>query len=193
MPILGIMASAISGNLWAPGKDYDSIATTTVGGGGSSSITFSSIPSTYRHLQVRYIAQTNRGTYGISEYSLTFNGDTGSNYSYHELLGDGASASGLAYSTQTAIRGDGTIGTTTGGTFGVGVLDILDYANTNKYKTTKMLEGVDFNGTMAGYGGRIGLISGNWRNTAAITSITFVPNTGTLFSQYSQFALYGIK
>jgi hypothetical protein len=42
-PMLGIMASGISGNLWAPGKDYDSIATTTVGGGGAASITFSSM------------------------------------------------------------------------------------------------------------------------------------------------------
>jgi hypothetical protein len=52
-PILGILASGMSGNLWAPGKDFDSIATTTVGAGGASTITFSSIPSTYRHLQIR--------------------------------------------------------------------------------------------------------------------------------------------
>jgi hypothetical protein len=193
MPILGIMASQISGKLWAPAGAYDALATVTVPSGGAASVTFSGIPTGYKHLQVRYIVQTNRGTYGISEYALNFNGDTSSNYSYHELQGDGSGASGLGFANQTAIRGDGTIGTTTGGTFGAGVLDILDYANTNKYKTTRMLEGVDINGTIAGYGGRLALISGNWRNTNAITSMTFIPYTGTLFSQYSQFALYGIK
>lgn len=190
--MLNNIAAILGGALPEVG-DYESIATVTVGAGGASSVSFTSIAGTYKHLQVRYIAQTNRGTYGISEYALNFNGDTGSNYSYHELLGDGSSASGLGYATQTAIRGDGTLGTTTGGTFGAGVLDILDYANTNKFKTTRMLEGVDINGTIAGFGGRIGLISGNWRNTNAITSMAFIPYSGTLFSQYSSFALYGIK
>ena len=192
MPILGIWASSFR-SAAGPVGAYDALATVTVPSGGVASVSFVGIPTGYKHLQVRYLAQTNRGTYGIAEYALTFNGDTGSNYSYHELLGDGSGASGLAYSTQTAIRGDGTIGTTTGGSFGAGVLDVLDYSNLSKYKTTRMLEGVDINGTIAGYGGRIGLISGNWRNTAAITSMTFVPYTGTLFSQYSQFALYGVK
>lgn len=40
-------------NPWSPSTDYDSIATTTVGAGGAASITFSSIPSTYQHLQIR--------------------------------------------------------------------------------------------------------------------------------------------
>jgi len=73
--------------------------------------------------------------------------------------------------------------------FGVVVIDILDYANTNKYKTTRALAGLDINAA----GGFIALRSGNWRNTNAITTITLKPESSRIFAQYSQFALYGIK
>jgi hypothetical protein len=72
-------------------------------------------------------------------------------------------------------------------TFGTFILDILDYKDTNKYKTARSLDGSDANGS-----GEISLRSGSWRNTAAITSITLTP-TGTGIAQYSSFALYGIK
>ena len=188
MPILGILASSM-----AAAKDsYESIATVSVGAGGTSSVDFTSIPNTYTHLQLRYIAQTNRGTYGIAEYELRFNNST-TDYNYHPFYGDGSSVASLSYSFSSGLRGDGEIGTSTGGTFGGGVLDILDYANTNKNKTVRWLGGVDINGTIAGYGGRVGLFSGLWRSTSAITSIKLVPYTGSLFTQYSHFALYGIK
>jgi hypothetical protein len=66
------------------------------------------------------------------------------------------------------------------------ICDVLDYANTNKFKTLRSLTGNDRNGS-----GSIWLDSGLWRSTSAITSIKFT--TGTAFAQYSQFALYGIK
>jgi hypothetical protein len=69
--------------------------------------------------------------------------------------------------------------------FGAGIVDILDYANTNKYKTLRALAGVDFNGS-----GRVGLTSGLWQSTSAINAITL---EGSSFVQYSSFALYGIK
>jgi hypothetical protein len=142
----------------APASNFESIATVTVGSGGSSSITFSSIPSTYKHLQIRVFAQETRATYGIADISMTFNSDTAANYSVHGFYGDGSGVSQANnISTQSSITfGEGTIGTTTGGTFGVAIVDILDYANTNKYKTTRTLTGVDINGTIAGYGGRVG-------------------------------------
>jgi hypothetical protein len=175
--------------------DYESIQTHIVGSGGQSSITFSSIPSTYKHLQIRLLAQTNRGTYGIDQMNMRFNSDSGSNYSWHTLVGQGAGTPNAnAAVSQTVIQaGEGSIGTTTGGTFGVGVIDILDYANTNKYKTSRMLSGVDLNGTVGGLGGWITFSSGNWRSNSAITNISLGPTVGTLFSQYSHFALYGIK
>jgi hypothetical protein len=51
MPILGIIASAITGNLVT--TSYESIETVTVGSGGSATVTFSSIPATYTHLQIK--------------------------------------------------------------------------------------------------------------------------------------------
>ena len=171
--------------------DYESIATTVVGSGGTSTITFSSIPSTYKHLQIRLLAQTNRAVF-VDSLQLNFNSDTGSNYSWHGLQGDGSSASAFGFATQTYARiGDGTIGgaTGSGGQFGAGVIDILDYASANKNKTVRGLIGVDENGA-----GRIGLGSGLWRNSSnAISSISIAPQGGTLFLQYSHFALYGIK
>lgn len=163
---------------------YDSIATTTVGAGGASSITFSSIPSTYTHLQIRGIAGTTNS--GALDFAvITFNSDTGSNYSYHRLFGDGSSPSASA-STSVANIQTFCGGTTT---FGPVVFDVLDYANTNKYKTTRSLSAAENNGSGNEY---LAFTSGNWRNTNAITSITITGTYGT-FRQYTSYALYGIK
>jgi len=187
MPILGIIASAISGNL----NSYESIATTTVGSGGTSSITFSSIPATYTHLQIRMLARDNRSS-GASNLNVQFNSDSGSNYTGHNLQGNGAAASvGFEGASQTSIP-IMRISTTNIGAniFAGGILDILDYANTNKYKTTRALSGFDDNGVS---GGQIYFMSGVWMNTSsAISSMTITPVT-TPIQQYSSFALYGIK
>jgi hypothetical protein len=175
-----------------PGN-YESIATTTVGAGGAATVTFSSIAGTYSHLQLRYSCISNRGTYGIEDLKINLNSDTGSNYSFHGIRGDGAAVGVTAGVTQTYIYLDVASGTVTTNAFGVGIIDFLDYSNVYKYKTTRALTGVDLNGTVAGYGGRVGLQSGSWRNTAAVTSIVIAPLNGTQFNQYSSFALYGIK
>ena len=189
MPVLGIVASQISGHLFAPSGAYDSIATTTVGGGGAASITFSSIPSTYTHLQVRMLFRDTRSVVG--DYaSLQFNSDTGSNYALHLLSGTGASVTSAGYASQTSIdisRVAGASATTS--VFGAAILDILDYANTSKYTTTRSLGGVDNNGS-----GEIVLNSGLWMNTSAVSTITIKAQAGSAnFSEYSSFALYGIK
>lgn len=181
-PILGIYASQISGHLWSPAAAYDSIATTTVGSGGASSVTFSSIPSTYTHLQIRY-----SGNAGSNDIFFRLNGDTGSNYIRHYLYGGGGSAAAGASLAQTS--GSLGYGPVTADTniLGGSVFDLLDYTNTNKYKTTRSLTGFDSNGS-----GLLVLYSGLWLNTAAVTSITVLPNTGN-FNQYTSVALYGIK
>lgn len=191
-PILGIYASQISGHLWAPSGAYESIATTTVGAGGASSITFSSIPSTYTHLQIRFIARDNRGL-SYSYLGLRFNGDTGANYRNHYLVGYGSSVGagsdggGLTRWPTDGIPG----GSATANVFGAGIIDILDYTSTTNNKTLRALVGNDTNG-----GGSIYFDSGLWYATpSAITSITIVDqsNGEGNFVQYSQFALYGIK
>jgi hypothetical protein len=183
-PILGIYASQISGHLFAPSGAYDSIATVNVGSGGTSSITFSSIPSTYTHLQIR--AFTGTATYWSNAGYLAFNGDTTtSNYNDHAIYGSGASVASYYDSTNQGLF---YLGKSTSG-FDAAVIDILDYTNTNKYKVSRSLFGYDVNGAT----GYVGLASGLWRNTAAISSITITAGGAGDFAQYSQFALYGIK
>jgi hypothetical protein len=187
-PILGITASQITGHLWAPSNSYDSIATVTVSS-PVSSISFTSIPATYKHLQIRSIA---RGTVAQGEMQTfyQFNSDTGSNYAYHILRGNGSAAfaDGIASATSASAATRYSAANATSGIFGAGVTDILDYANTSKNKTIRNLGGVDANGS-----GQVYFTSGLWMNTSAITSIYIGINDGGNFAQYTQFALYGVK
>ena len=174
--------SLLVGNAPFIPTDYESIETVTVGSGGQSSITFSSIPSTYQHLQVRFMS-----LFTNARIDITFNADTGANYRYHLIQGDGSATYAEVGASTASIRVWPNGNSTTSGTPNVGIVDIIDYKNTNKYKIAQILNGYDQNGT-----GIISLNSGLWRNTNAITSITLATNTGN-FAQYSSFALYGIK
>jgi hypothetical protein len=169
-----------------PGSYY-SIATTTVGAGGASSISFTSIPSTYTHLQVRCIM---RSAGASANLTMQINGDTTNNYTYHVLYGDGSAVTASGAGTGLPYNFTGYM-PTSGGTanaFGTAVTDILDYANTSKYKTTRSLTGADMNGS-----GLVELASGLWLSTSAITQLDFkVSNGGSNFAQYSSFALYGV-
>jgi hypothetical protein len=172
-------------------SSYESIQTVTVGSGGQASISFTSIPSTYKHLQVRFMGRSNFSGGDRIGQEIQFNSDTGANYARHQLYGDGAAA-GAAATTSTTYISSGlselTAATAPSNVFGVGVIDILDYQNSSKYKTVRALAGQDQNSTS----GRIFLASGVWLSTSAITSITLLPENGS-FVQYSSFALYGVK
>ena len=173
--------------------DFESIATTTVGSGGSSTVTFDNISGTYKHLQVRYIARNSGTGDNFIAMKWIFNSDATAVYSNHYLYGNGAVTGSAATTSASSAGGDGLIGmikdNAAGYTnmFHAGILDILDYKDTNKYKTCRLLWGQDLNGS-----GRVALQSANWQKTAAITQIDFSCATGN-FMQYSQFALYGIK
>lgn len=188
-PILGIWASQ---NYPRVTTSFESIATVTVGSGGASSIDFTSIPAGYSHLQVRYSCQDNRGTFNDSLMNIRFNSDSGNNYAWHYVRGNGSATEATA-TTSTAQIQVATTATAATNNFLGGVLDVLDYANTNKYKTARILSGFDNNNTGSGSLGLIYLYSGLWQNTNAITSISFASSLGTSFNQYSHFALYGIK
>ena len=178
---------------FSPTGSYDALATYTVGAGGISTVTFTGIPNTYTHLQLRILAATDRATYAIDNMFVTLNGDTGSNYSFHSLEGSGSSASSGSAANNTDVRTGTLSSSAASNVFTTSIVDILDYANTSKYKTTRSLSGFDVNGTVSGYGGFIQLYSSSWRNTNAVTSITFNRQTGSNFLQYSQFSLYGVK
>ena len=177
-PILGILASSrlVSTN------SYESIATTTVGSGGQATISFTSIPSTYKHLQIRQMNLTNSAA---SSLRLQFNSDTGNNYSWHYLSGDGSTATAGAATSLNY----GYVGYTGGiANSSVGIVDILDYQNTNKNTTIRSLFGYEVNGGP----GYINMFSSAWYNTAAVTRIDLY-TASTSFNEYSSFALYGIK
>ena len=174
---------------------YNSIATTTVGSGGVGTVTFSSIPATYKHLQIRIFARgtSSSGGYPTSAY-ISINSDaTDANFTNHTLSGDGATVA-----TNTALNNRGNIFVTAGtngsfsntSTFTVSIIDFLNYADTNTYTTIRSLQGGDFNGA-----GTVRMDSMYWKNTAAITSISFITDPTYLgnYAQYSSFALYGIK
>jgi len=186
MPILGIMAS--SRPAFELVGSYDSLATVTVPSGGAAFIEFTSIPSTYKHLQVRWIFRSNRVT-NPDFLKLTLNGDTATNYSWHYIQGDGSTTLASASASADYIINRSAPGSSqAANVYGAGITDILDYANTNKYKTSRTLGGFDDNSI-----GQVSLQSGNWRSTSAVTSLRLTVGAGTLLSQYSSFALYGIK
>lgn len=187
MSRLGIYASSVTAGLVS--NSFESIATVSVGAGGSGTITFSSIPSTFKHLQIRAIA---RG--GNADLQTTFrirlNSDASAAYTYHRLRGDGstitATGSGLFNESYLYF---GAAGTSAGSNvFGASIWDFYDYASTSKNKVIKYLGGTESNGT-----GGIALGSGAWLNTSAINAITLTADGGSNFVQYSQFALYGLK
>ena len=173
---------ALAGNSAYEPPSFESIATVTVGAGGSSTINFSSIPSTYQHLQLRTFTNNSTSLFNVTR----FNSDSGNNYSFHFIAGDGSIVEVFGISSVGGISNI-TYASNVTNNFFAGVIDILDYANTNKNKTVRSLTGWDTNG-----GGSMHLRSGAWYSTSAITSITITADAGN-FSQYSSFALYGIK
>lgn len=184
------MSIRFARGLWSKftaGSDFELIETVTVGAGGAASVTFSSIPGTYKHLQVRALVRDAQAS-GFNNAQMTFNGDTGTNYSGHMVYGNGTSAASAGYAN-TANMNVALYFASAGhaaGVFSVGVVDILDYTNGGKYKTARSLTGGDANGS-----GIVLLTSGSWRSLSAVTSLTI--SSGATIQQYSSFALYGIK
>lgn len=172
---------------FSPTGSYDALATYTVPSGGVSSITFAGIPNTYSHLQIRSIAQCSSTGSDWQRLLVSFNSDTtNSNYVDHLLYGTGSSAAALA---ETSTRkGFGTASRSGVSYFAVGVTDVLDYASSSKYKTSRTLTGLDTNGN-----GQIRFESNLWMSTSPISSITLTIEDSSNFNQYSQFSLYGIR
>jgi hypothetical protein len=184
----GIYASQISGHLFTLTGSYDALASVTVPSGGVSSVTFAGIPTGYSHLQIRAFARSTESGSTNTNAFFQFNGDTGSNYSEHQLAGDGSSASASGAASQVwAYTGLATGNSSSSNMYGAFIVDVLDYANGNKNKTIKTLSGNDQNGS-----GYVLLRSGAWYSTSAISSIVITPGGGS-WQQYSSFALYGVK
>ena len=180
-----------SGGAGGGGGSYESIATLTAAG-GETSLTFSSIPSTYKHIQIRFLARSARtgGLPGFENLNLQFNSDTGANYAHHFLRADGSGvyAGGTTSATQININNAVIAsGSSNSLTYATGLISINDYSTTTKNKTVAAYAGSDFNGS-----GRIALSSGFRNSTSGITSITLQID-GQQFASGSVFSLYGIK
>lgn len=181
MPIFsGVIASQISGRLWSgPQGAYDALASVTLAS-AVSSVTFSGIPTGYKHLQIRTINKVESGT---PDLWMRFNNDEGTNYKFHILRGSGSGpATAESYIAASITNPVSTY-------FQTSIIDIVDYNSTSKLKTSKIFVGRDNNGV-----GEVGIWSHLWTATPqAITSITFIPSAAVNISASSTFALYGVK
>jgi hypothetical protein len=215
MPIIGTLANSSSrgfGGLRTFITEtgaYNSIQTANVGAGGQAYIEFTNIPSTYKHLQIRYVAQDNRTTYGHDQIRMQVGSsntlDTNSTaYVYHYARGNGATTDGQNFPSSSGDNASIQLNTASGtnvspGSWGAGIIDITDYSNTSKIKVIKYFSGVDLNGDGSGRGavpGRIVFGTGMWNGTNGLNAINIIklfPENGSLFNQHSRFALYGIK
>lgn len=188
MPILGIVASGAN----VASGAFESIASAT-GTGSSGTITFSSIPNTYQHLQIRCLLRNDEAANAYRDLRIRLNGDTGTNYNAHLLYGDGTSATATeratpsTYTYITAMLDGYPRDSVTANVMGVIIIDIHDYASTTKQTTTRHFGGVDANGA-----GRIFVSSGLWNSTSAVTSVDIISEAGN-WKTSTSFALYGIK
>jgi hypothetical protein len=187
------VASAASNSITpAAASDYESIATYTLTG-SVSNVEFTSIPDTYKHLQIRFICRTTRATAG-SYMRMQYNSDTASNYADHGLRGTGSGGAPTTdnASSQTWMSINRIAGSTApSNVFGVGIIDILDYTNTNKKKVSRYIAGLETNQNNTN--SEVWFGSGLWNVTTTISSIKFLEAVTGDFVQYSQFALYGYK
>lgn len=169
-----------------PAGSYELISTATPN--AVSGFSFTSIPATYTHLQIRATVRSNYSSPNMG-LAVTFNGDTATNYSSHLLSSTGSTPFAGATATTSSFSGlNHPSGMSTANTFSSFIFDILDYANTNKYKTSKIYTGYHAGGSTYG----LTWNSVSWRSTAAINQITFNVVVGSYVTG-TRFSLYGIK
>lgn len=178
----GVLASSGGGAAGA----YELISTTVLSS-ATASVSFSSIPSTYKHLQIRMVTRSSTNATTVAK--ITFNSTT-TGYAKHRLYGNGSSVFSDATTSTTSfttVTGPGT--SDSSGIYMPEIIDILDYASTVKNKTIRAFSGAEMSNT----GDVIGLVSGLWQNTSAITSILFEGLSASSFAIGSRFSLYGVK
>lgn len=196
MAVISIKNKIKSGSLLAGNTGYDpgafvSLATITAVG-GETSLSFTSIPSGYASIQIRALVRTLRALDGSDSMLVRFNSDSGTNYSTHQLYGNGTSVGRYASASDSSaiIQNTATVmDSSLANTFAANIINIHDYASTTKAKTMRGFSGAEGNSASTGF--LMGLPSAAWYNTSAITSITFTNSFG--FKAGSVFSLYGIK
>jgi hypothetical protein len=174
----------------AVANDYVLIGTTYLTS-SQASVTFdlTGLSGTYKHLQIRYTARSSNSGTANDGLWLRFNNDSGSNYAWHRLEGNGSSvSSGAGTSATWILMGITPRDGNTANIFAAGICDILEPFTSNRNKTIRCLHGVPGTGNPG-----IFLGSGFRNNTEAITSLTLFPDAGQSFVANSRFSIYGIK
>jgi hypothetical protein len=171
-------------NPWEPAGAYESIVALNFAS-AAAGFDFVNIPQTYQHLELRFMAYSTLSA-SVDNLAMYANNDTSSVYSTHSLSGNGSTTTSNAFTTQPRIYLPSLLSANTTAQYTVGIIQILDYTSTSKFKTTRTLHGYDANGS-----GIVGLSSGLYQSTNAITR--FSGGTSANIAAGSQFALYGIK
>jgi hypothetical protein len=183
--------SLLAGNPFYVPPSFESIATTTPS--GVSSVTFSSIPTTYQHLQIRVIGRTTTAQTEESYY-VRFN-SISSGYGHFDLYGNSVNTTPEAMNdkdvndTNIILHRAATGASATSNLFGHSIIDIDDYNSTAKNKNLRHFGG---NLRPADSQGSIWLTGGLSTSTSAITSISITLASGNFVSG-SSVCLYGIK
>lgn len=166
---------------------YELISTSLIST-NTASVTFASlntIASSYKHLQLRITERSSAST--NSQLAIRFNGDSGSNYSEHQLKGNGSSVTSYGGGSVTfAPMGVTVESGATASAFGGRIIDILDFSQTTKNKTIREIAGAAVSPNS------IAIYSAAWYNTAAVTSMEVFMNSGNFVSG-SRLSLYGIR
>jgi hypothetical protein len=160
-----------------PTPTYTPLANVTLGS-AASSVTFGSIPATYRDLIIVVLAAGSTTLQG----RIRLNSDTGSNYSYQRMSGDGSSFTATEQSSQASGFVSAIAQATATGSLQMNI-NIMDYSATDKHTTIISRADQAANGTEA--------FANRWANTAAVTSVQILTSTGN-WAAGSTFALYGV-
>ena len=165
-------------------NSYELISTNLIGT-ATSNLQLSSIPQTYKHLQIRITTRSSLSS-SYDNLSYYFNNDTAANYSTHSLYGTGGGVYSNAFTSNVRAYWPSLLvaNTNVANNFSGGIIDILDYSSTSKHKTVRTLMG-------DGSAGIIALVSSRWGSTSAITQINFETSANLMAN--SRFSLYGIK
>lgn len=154
---------------------YTALATITLSS-SASSVTFSSIPSTYRDLILVLTPKTTNDR----ELGLQFNSDTSAHYSFVQAGGDGSATFSNSSSTRTYAR----IVQTEAGDQRSGIVQIMDYSATDKHKNVLTRGNAD---------GEVKMVVSRWPSTSAVTTMVVMNNAAESFLVGSTFSLYGIE
>ena len=178
--------SMLAGNdAFLPEFESDDFLEEVVLTSSATSVTFSGLGaySDYKHLQIRLLARNNLAT-NYGSMKATFNNDSSSSYSWHRTRGTGSAVNSQAGINKAFMFASIQGAPSAANTFAPMVCDILDFSNSSKNTTVRILNG---------HTNEVTLFSGAYFKTDAITTINFSPDTGNNFVSGCRFSLYGSK